>query len=134
VREYAGSLGDQRYAGVRDRGIERALLAVDGARFGERVAGRGDAIDRPHEVYRRRPSGADAGDRVRARSLVGNGRMQQRNALRSEDADARRTAHRQGQDRRFDLIDVAGALVPRFVRQQPLIEVNDGVAVVADRF
>ena len=60
--------------------------------------------------------------------------MQQRDAVRAEDADARRTAHRQAQDRRFDLIDVAGALVPRFVRQQPLIEVDDGIAVVADRF
>jgi hypothetical protein len=55
--------------------------------------------------------------------------MQQSDAIGAEHADARRATHGQAQDRRFDFVDRAGALVANLTREKPLVEVDDGIAV-----
>ena len=90
------------------------------------AATRSTAHMRLTAVGRRR---SDARDRFVARALVRHGRMQQRHPVRPENADTRRAAHGEAPDRRFEFVDRARAFVPHFVRQQPLIQVDDGVAV-----
>ncbi len=135
VRQHVAVRREQRHRRLGDAPVDVALLVVDAARFAELVAARGEhAVDRPRQVHRRRPRGANLrrGAFV-LRAVAGVQARGERDAVRAEDADRRRAAHRERANRVDDRIDRRGALAHDGARQRPLIEKANGVVVVPDR-
>ena len=126
-------LRDEFQTVFADGGIDLRLFGGDGVSFGEQIVGRQNAVYRPSEVDGGRTRFAHALYRERECVVVVNRVAQQRDAERAENADARRAAHRQRRNRPNDLVGCRSAHVSHFVREQPLIEVYDGIDVPGDR-
>ena len=93
-------------------------------RFSAHIARRQHAVDRPRKVHRGRTRIAHAPRGDGERLVVFDGVTQHRNAVRAEDSDRGRAAHRERFDRVFDLLDRAGALTLERVRNQTLVNVR----------
>ena len=102
---------------------------MDRARFFQRIVGGENAIDRPGEINCRRTRVTHAPRRIAKDRVVGDRAAKQRDAVGTEDADARRAAHRQTLDGVDDIVNGARAFVACLMRKQTLVEIDDRVAV-----
>jgi len=96
VRQDARAVGNEVRAAFADRAIDRALLFVDGFRFGQ-ILGRLDgehALDGPGQIDGGRSRGFDTLGRARELRVRGTDLARDDDSVRSEDSDAGCAAHR----------------------------------------